>query len=133
MIWIVGVGRGHPNWYFRISKFFHFPHLDHPTVALGRLPWDDWFQGKGREKLPEPPAAVGVQSLSMLLPERESSSGRPMRIWMRFPSGTSGTIYLLQQRVKFETGDRHSVFGHDTGRGTHPIRLAGWRNRCSRC
>jgi len=42
---------GHPNWYFRISKF-SIPHLDHPTVP-GAVFLDDWYSGVGRERLPE--------------------------------------------------------------------------------
>ncbi len=42
---------GHPNWYFRISKF-SIPYLDHPTVPAAVF-LDDWFADKGRDKLPE--------------------------------------------------------------------------------
>jgi len=42
---------GHPNWYFRISKF-SIPYLDHPTVPAAVF-LDDWFAGKGRDRLPE--------------------------------------------------------------------------------
>ncbi len=42
---------GHPNWYFRISKF-SIPHLDHPTVPAAVF-LDDYFAGRGRERLPE--------------------------------------------------------------------------------
>ncbi len=41
---------GHPNWYFRISKF-SIPHLDHPTVPAAVF-LDDWYAGKGRDRLP---------------------------------------------------------------------------------
>ena len=42
---------GHPNWYFRISKF-SIPYLDHPAVPAAVF-LDEWFAGKGRERLPE--------------------------------------------------------------------------------
>lgn len=42
---------GHPNWYFRISKF-SIPHLDHPTVPAAVF-LEDWYAGRGRERLPE--------------------------------------------------------------------------------
>ena len=42
---------GHPNWYFRISKF-SIPYLDHPAVPRAVF-LDEWFAGKGRERLPE--------------------------------------------------------------------------------
>lgn len=41
---------GHPNWYFRISKF-SLPYLIHSTVPEAVF-LDDWFEGKGRERLP---------------------------------------------------------------------------------
>src|SRR5215469_7852986 len=41
---------GHPNWYFRISKF-SIPYLDHPAVPAAVF-LDDWFAGKGRDRLP---------------------------------------------------------------------------------
>jgi len=42
---------GHPNWYFRISKF-SLPYLDHPAVPAAVFV-DDWLAGRGRERLPE--------------------------------------------------------------------------------
>jgi hypothetical protein len=41
---------GHPNWYFRISKF-SIPHLVHPTVP-GAVFLDDWYEGHRRDRLP---------------------------------------------------------------------------------
>ena len=34
---------GHPNWYFRVSKF-SIPHLDHPVVPAAVF-LDDWYAG----------------------------------------------------------------------------------------
>ncbi len=42
---------GHPNWYFRVSKF-SIPFLKHVTVPAAVF-LDDWFAGMGRERLPE--------------------------------------------------------------------------------
>ncbi len=42
---------GHPNWYFQISKF-SIPYLHHSTVPAAVF-LDDWFAGKGRDRLPE--------------------------------------------------------------------------------
>jgi hypothetical protein len=42
---------GHPNWYFRISKF-SIPYLEHPSVPPAVF-LDDWFAGKGRDRLPQ--------------------------------------------------------------------------------
>ena len=42
---------GHPNWYFRISKFA-IPWLHHPAVPPAIF-LDEWYKGKGRDLLPE--------------------------------------------------------------------------------
>ncbi len=42
---------GHPNWYFRISKF-SLPYLNHPAVPKAVF-LDDWYAGKNRGELPE--------------------------------------------------------------------------------
>jgi hypothetical protein len=42
---------GHPNWYFRISKFA-IPWLQHPAVPPAVF-LNDWYEGKGRGLLPE--------------------------------------------------------------------------------
>jgi hypothetical protein len=42
---------GHPNWYFRVSKF-SIPHLEHDTVPAAVF-LDDFLAGVGRERLPE--------------------------------------------------------------------------------
>ncbi len=89
---------GHPNWYFRVSKF-SIPHLDHPTVPAAVFV-DDWYAGIGRERLPEDRenwvfkplysfAGKGIQfaptdaDLAAVPPEERHN-------------------YLLQERVSFE-------------------------------
>jgi hypothetical protein len=42
---------GHPNWYFRISKFA-IPWLHHAAVPPAVF-LNDWYDGKGRDLLPE--------------------------------------------------------------------------------
>ena len=42
---------GHPNWYFRISKF-SIPYLDHEAVPAAVF-LDDFLAGFGRERLPK--------------------------------------------------------------------------------
>jgi hypothetical protein len=42
---------GHPNWYFRISKFA-IPWLHHPAVPPAIF-LDEWYEGQGRDLLPE--------------------------------------------------------------------------------
>jgi hypothetical protein len=42
---------GHPNWYFRISKF-SLPYLNHAAVPKAVF-LDDWFAGKNTANLPE--------------------------------------------------------------------------------
>jgi hypothetical protein len=42
---------GHPNWYFKISKF-SIPFLRHPFVPPAVF-LDEWFRGEGRERLTE--------------------------------------------------------------------------------
>jgi len=89
---------GHPNWYFRISKF-SIPYLSHPAVPPAVF-LDDWFAGKGHGRLPANRAdwvfkplysfaGRGIQfepsdaDLNVILPEHRHQ-------------------YLLQERVRFE-------------------------------
>jgi hypothetical protein len=89
---------GHPNWYFRISKFA-IPWLQHPSVPPAVF-LSDWYQRRGRDLLPEDReqwvfkplysfAGKGVQfgptdaELDSIPPDQRHN-------------------FLLQQRVKFE-------------------------------
>jgi hypothetical protein len=89
---------GHPNWYFRISKF-SIPYLDHPAVPAAVF-LDDWFANKGRERLPEDRnrwvfkplysfAGKGIQ----FGPTDEDLATIPVN---------ERHNYLLQERVQFE-------------------------------
>jgi hypothetical protein len=89
---------GHPNWYFRISKFA-IPWLHHPAVPAAVF-LDDWYDGKGRDMLPEDReqwvfkplysfAGKGVQ----FAPTAAELASIPQDQRHNF---------LLQQRVKFE-------------------------------
>ncbi len=89
---------GHPNWYFRISKF-SIPYLNHPTVPPAVF-LDEWYAGKGRDKLPQDRsewilkplysfAGKGIQ----FAPTDEDLSAIPEN---------ERHNYLLQQRVHFE-------------------------------
>ncbi len=89
---------GHPNWYFEISKF-SIPHLRHPTVPPAVF-LDDWFEGNGRDRLPEGRehwvfkplysfAGKGIQ----FAPTDEDLRAIPV---------AERGHYLLQERVRFE-------------------------------
>jgi hypothetical protein len=89
---------GHPNWYFRISKF-SIPHLDHPTVPAAVF-LDDWYAGKGHDRLPADRnqwvfkplysfAGKGIQ----FAPQDSDLAAIPVN---------ERHTYLLQERMKFE-------------------------------
>jgi hypothetical protein len=91
---------GHPNWYFRISKF-SLPWLDHPSVPKAVF-LDDWFRGE-RGGLPE-------ERERLLLKPLYSFAGLGIRFG---PFGDGDSLlhsippeersnYLLQERVSFE-------------------------------
>jgi len=89
---------GHPNWYFRVSKF-SLPYLRHSTVPAAVF-LDDWMAGNGRDRLPA---------------ERENWVFKPLYSFagkgIQFAPSDSDLaaipkdeqrLYLLQERVKFE-------------------------------
>jgi hypothetical protein len=89
---------GHPNWYFRISKF-SIPYLDHPAVPVAVF-LDDWFAGKGRERLPEDRSQWVFKPLYSFAgkgiqfgPSDEDLAAIP---------DLERHNYLLQERVQFE-------------------------------
>lgn len=88
---------GHPNWYYRISKF-SLPYLDHPTVPKAVF-LDDWFAKRNiqalsseREKLLLKPlysfAGKGIQ----FAPTDEELNAIPP---------ADRRLYLLQERLNF--------------------------------
>ena len=89
---------GHPNWYFRISKF-SIPYLSHPAVPAAVF-LDDWYAGKSHDRLPADRnrwilkplysfAGKGIQ----FAPGDEDLAAVPER---------ERHDYLLQERVQFE-------------------------------
>ena len=88
---------GHPNWYFRLSKF-SLPYLDHPSVPRAVF-LDRWFQGDGRDRLP-------ADRDRLLLKPLYSFAGKGIQ----FAPGDADLeaippadrhLYLLQERVDF--------------------------------
>jgi len=88
---------GHPNWYFRISKF-SLPFLEHASVPKTAF-LDDWFAGRGA-KLPE-------EREQLLLKPLYSFAGRGIQFApsdedLAEISVTDRHLYLLQERIHFE-------------------------------
>lgn len=89
---------GHPNWYFRISKF-SLPYLDHPAVPKAVF-LDEWFAGRGRENLPEEREGILLKPLYSFAgqgikfePEDRDLQAIPV---------AERPLYLLQERATFE-------------------------------
>ena len=88
---------GHPNWYFRISKF-SIPWLDHPTVPKAVF-LNEWYAGLGRERLPEDRSQWILKPLYsfagkgiLFEPTQQDLDSIPV---------TEREQYLLQERVNF--------------------------------
>lgn len=89
---------GHPNWYFRISKF-SLPFLNHPSVPKAVF-LDDWFDHRNTEGLPH-------QRDQLLLKPLYSFAGKgiqfaPTDADLDAIPPADRHLYLLQQRVAFE-------------------------------
>jgi hypothetical protein len=89
---------GHPNWYFRISKF-SLPFLQHSTVPKAVF-LDAWFAGEGRETLP-------VEREQVILKPLYSFAGLGIRFGPTDEELQSIPVpdrrnYLLQERVPFD-------------------------------
>jgi hypothetical protein len=89
---------GHPNWYFRISKF-SLPYLDHPSVPKAVF-LDDWFAGKNTAGLPE-------DRERLLLKPLYSFAGHGIRFCptdadLAAIPVADRHLYLLQERATFE-------------------------------
>ncbi len=88
---------GHPNWYFRVSKF-SLPYLDHPSVPTAVF-LDDWFAGR-RKGLPE-------DRSQLLLKPLYSFAGKGIQFNPSDEDLAAIAVedragYLLQERVYFE-------------------------------
>ena len=89
---------GHPNWFFRISKF-SLPYLDHVSVPAAVF-LHDWFAGQGKEKLP-------ADRSQILLKPLYSFAGKgiqfePSDAELEAIPVVQRSQYLLQERVHFE-------------------------------
>ena len=88
---------GHPNWFFRISKF-SLPYLRHPAVPPAVF-LDQWFAGKGRSRLPE-------DRNQWVLKPLFSFAGKGIRFApsdydLKAIPPAQRPYYLLQKRVDF--------------------------------
>jgi hypothetical protein len=89
---------GHPNWYFRISKF-SLPYLNHPSVPKAVF-LDDWFAHCNLKGLPE-------DRNQLLLKPLYSFAGKgiqfaPSDADLNAIPEVDRHLYLLQERVSFE-------------------------------
>jgi hypothetical protein len=89
---------GHPNWYFRISKF-SLPFLNHPSVPKAVF-LDDWFAQRNLEGFPR-------QRENLLLKPLYSFAGKgiqfaPTDEELHSIPAADRRLYLLQERVIFE-------------------------------
>jgi hypothetical protein len=89
---------GHPNWYFRISKFA-LPYLDHTSVPKAVF-LDDWFAQRNLEGLPH-------QRERLLLKPLYSFAGKGIQFSptdddLNAIPVADRHLYLLQERVDFE-------------------------------
>jgi hypothetical protein len=87
---------GHPNWFFRISKF-SLPYLKHASVPTAVF-LDDWFAGR-RGKLP-------VDRSRLLLKPLYSFAGKgiqfePLDTDLDAIPAVERSHFLLQERVRF--------------------------------
>jgi hypothetical protein len=89
---------GHPNWYFRISKF-SIPHLDHPAVPAAVF-LDDWYAGEGRERLPEDRSRWVLKPLYSFA--GKGIQFEPTEADLAAVPAAERHEYLLQERVRFE-------------------------------
>jgi hypothetical protein len=88
---------GHPNWYFRISKF-SLPYLIHPSVPKAVF-LDSWFAGEGVQNLP-------AERDRLLLKPLYSFAGKGIQFAPTDQDLNAIPIadrrnYLLQERVAF--------------------------------
>jgi hypothetical protein len=89
---------GHPNWYFRISKF-SLPYLNHPSVPKAVF-LDRWFAHEGTQHLPE-------DRNNLLLKPLYSFAGKGIQFAPTDEDLNAIPVadrhnYLLQERVTFD-------------------------------
>lgn len=89
---------GHPNWYFRISKF-SLPYLNHSAVPKAVF-LDDWFAGKGPENLPEERARLILKPLYSFA--GQGIKFEPSDADLQAIPVADRRLYLLQERATFE-------------------------------
>jgi hypothetical protein len=89
---------GHPNWYFRISKF-SLPYLNHPSVPKAVF-LDDWFARRNIDAFPDDRAKLLLKPLYsfagkgiQFAPTDDDINAIPV---------ADRHLYLLQERVNFE-------------------------------
>jgi hypothetical protein len=89
---------GHPNWYFRLSKF-SLPYLRHEAVPAAVFV-DDWFAGRGRERLPESREQWVLKPLYSFAGKGIQFAPTDEELAAIAVEDRHG--YLLQERVQFE-------------------------------
>jgi hypothetical protein len=89
---------GHPNWYFRLSKF-SLPYLRHEAVPAAVF-LDDWFAGRGRERLPESREQCVLKPLYSFAGKGIQFAPTDAELAAIAVEDRHG--YLLQERVQFE-------------------------------
>lgn len=89
---------GHPNWYFRISKF-SLPYLNHPSVPKAVF-LDDWFAGKGLDNLPEDRERLLLKPLYSFAGQGIKFAPEDSDLYA-IPRADR-RLYLLQERATFE-------------------------------
>ena len=89
---------GHPNWYFRVSKF-SIPYLDHAAVPAAVF-LDDWYAGVGRERLPEDRSQWVFKPLYSFAGKGVQFA--PSDAELAAVPAAERHNYLLQARVAFE-------------------------------
>jgi hypothetical protein len=89
---------GHPNWYFRVSKF-SLPHLHHPTVPAAVF-LDEWMAGRGHDRLPEDRAQWVLKPLYSFA--GKGIQFAPSDVDLEAIAAKERHDYLLQERVYFE-------------------------------
>lgn len=88
---------GHPNWYFKISKF-SVPFLKHPAVPPSVF-LDEWMRGEGRDRLPENRDEWILKPLFSFAGKGIAFAPRE-ELFQSIPA-EQRKEYLLQQRMHF--------------------------------